>query len=85
MCVSRTYSFGLEWWLHLLVLQFFPVDIAEEGMFLDVSLALGAAAQTLTWVFGHELKHTETRRVDASLTGSLHGGGFFFEKKKERK
>lgn len=59
MCVSSTYSFGLEWWLNLFVLQFFPVDVTEEGVFFDVSLALGAAAQTLTWMFGHELKHKE--------------------------
>lgn len=63
VCVSSTYSFGLEWWLHLLVFQFFPVDVAEEGVFLDVSLALGAAAQTLTWMFGHELEHTERTKL----------------------
>lgn len=64
VCVSCTHSFGLEWRLHFLVLQLFPVDVAEEGVLLDVSLALRPAAQTLTWVFGHELKHTNTREVD---------------------
>lgn len=63
-CVPCTHSFGLEWRLHLFVLQLLPVDVAEEGVLLDVSLALRATAQTLTWVLGHELKHTDTRKVD---------------------
>lgn len=32
-------------------------------MFLDVSLPLWTTAQTLTWMFGHELKITQTYKV----------------------
>lgn len=56
VCEQYTHSFRFKWWLDLFVLQLFPVYIAEEGMFLDVSLPLWTTAQTLTWMFGHELE-----------------------------
>lgn len=58
----RTHSFGFERRLDLFALQLFPVYVAEEGVLLDVSLPLRTAAQTLTWMLGHQLKsHTHTR------------------------
>lgn len=58
-----THSFGFERRLDLLVLQFFPVYIAEEGVLLDVPLPFWTTAQTLTWMFGHELKTTHRHEV----------------------
>lgn len=55
MCVCVTHPFGLEGGLDLAVLETVPVDASEEGVLLDVPLPLGAAAQTLRRVFGHQL------------------------------
>ncbi|TNN36596.1 hypothetical protein EYF80_053238 [Liparis tanakae] len=54
--------------LDLPVLEAFPVDAPEEGVFPDVPLTLCAAAQTLGRVFGHQLL---TR---APWTSRLRGG-----------
>lgn len=58
---AHTHRFRLERRLDLFVLQFFPVDVTEEGVLLDVPLALWTAAQTLARVLGHQLdNHTHT-------------------------
>lgn len=53
--IQHTYSLWLEGGLYLLALQLVPVDVAEEGVFLDVPLPLGATAQALGGVLGHQL------------------------------
>lgn len=60
--VRSSYHFGFERRLNLSVLQTFPVDASEEGVFSDVPLALGAAAQTLGRVFGHQLLGGRNRK-----------------------
>ncbi len=50
-----TYCFGFEGRLNFLVLQFFPVHVAEESVFLNVSFSLRSTAQTLPWMLGHQL------------------------------
>lgn len=52
---GQTYSFRFEWRLHLLVLQFLPVHVAEEAVVPDVSLPLWSAAEPLGWMLGHQL------------------------------
>lgn len=64
----RTHHFGLERWLDLPVLQFFPVDPPEEGVLSDIPLSLGPAAQPLGGVFGHELERK--RRKDSLVTAA---------------
>lgn len=51
-----THHFGLERWLDLPVLQFFPVDPPEEGVLSDIPLSLRPTAQPLGRVFGHKLE-----------------------------
>lgn len=62
-----THHFGLEGRLYLPVLQALPVDASEEGVFSDVPLSLGAAAQTLGWVLGHQLLVGRNKKEDAEL------------------
>lgn len=53
--VNTTYHFGFEGWLYLPVLEAFPVDTSEKGMFSDVPRSLRATAQSLGWMLGHQL------------------------------
>lgn len=52
---GHTYSSWFEWRLHLLVLQFLPVHVAEEAVLPDVSLPLRTTAQSLRWMLRHQL------------------------------
>lgn len=52
---GQTYSSWFEWRLHLLVLQFLPVHVAEEAVLPDVSLPLRTTAQSLGWMLRHQL------------------------------
>lgn len=54
MCF-KTYHFRLKGGLYLSVLETFPIDASEEGVFSDVPLSLSATAQTFGWVFSHQL------------------------------
>lgn len=76
VCEQYTHSFRFKRWLDLFVLQLFPVYIAEEGVFLDVSLPLWTTAQTLTWMFGHELKKKKLTNIKSKRSlgkcGFLH-------------
>lgn len=58
-----TYSLWLEGRLDLLAFQLVPVDVAEEGVLLDVALPLWAAAQPLGRVLGHELRGEKAAAV----------------------
>lgn len=51
----KTYHFRLKGGLYLSVLETFPIDASEEGVFSDVPLSLSATAQTFGWVFSHQL------------------------------
>lgn len=59
--MSLTHHFGLEGWLDLPVLEFFPVDPPEESVLPNVSLSLWPATQPLAWVFGHQLEGSRKR------------------------
>lgn len=63
---GHTYSLGLEGRLDLLALQLVPVDVAEECVLLDVPLPLGATAQALGRVLGHQLGGDEERKPSQS-------------------
>lgn len=58
---GRTYGFWFKRWLNFLVLQLFPIHVTEKAVFPDVPLTLRTAAQTLAWVFGHQLKQRTTQ------------------------
>lgn len=61
---GRTYSSRFEGWLHLLVLQFLPVHVAEEAVLSDVSLPLWTTAQAFRWMLCHQLcRHGEEKRL----------------------
>ena len=51
----QTYGSWFEWRLHLLVLQFLPVHVAEEAVLPDVSLPLRTTAQSFRWMLRHQL------------------------------
>lgn len=53
---GRTYSLGLERWLDLFPFKFVPVDVAEEGVLLNISLPFRATPQALRRMLGHELE-----------------------------
>ena len=55
-----TYNLWLERWLHLPVLNLFPIDTAEEGVRTNVLLAASSTAQAFLRVFGEQLKHGNT-------------------------
>ena len=60
----QTYGSWFEWRLHLLVLQFLPVHVAEEAVLPDVSLPLRTAAQSFRWMLRHQLDgQTEERQL----------------------
>lgn len=56
---GQTYSSRFEWRLHLLVLQFLPVHVAEEAVVPDVSLPLRTTAQSFRWMLRHQLDRGE--------------------------
>jgi len=60
--IGWTYGLWFKWWLNFLVLQLLPIHVTEEAVFPDVSLTLRATAQTLAWVFGHQLKQHRAER-----------------------
>lgn len=64
VCVHRAYHFGLKGRLYLPVLEAFPVDTSEEGMFSDVPFSLRATAKTLGWVLGHQLLIVRNKKED---------------------
>lgn len=50
---NLSHHFGFEGRLYLPVLEAFPVNTSEEGMFSDVSLSLKSTAKTLGRMLGH--------------------------------
>lgn len=56
---TPTYGFWLIWGLNLFAFKFFPVNIPEERMLFDVSLAFRPTAQTFARVLGHQLREKE--------------------------
>lgn len=77
MMGTATHRFGLEGRLDLADLQAVPVDAAEEGVLSDITLALCPAAQTLGWVFGHQLQGGEQGHTILQLRGENRGIPFF--------
>lgn len=61
--LRHTYSSWFEWRLHLLILQFLPVHVAEEAVLPDVSLPLRTAAQSFGRMLGHQLEKQREESV----------------------
>jgi len=70
-----TYCFWLAGGLDLLALQLVPVDVAEEGVLLDVAFPLRAAAQPLGRVLGHELWGEKAAAVTYGVPQSVSRAG----------
>lgn len=64
--LSITHHFGFKWRLDLFVGQALPVNASKESLLSDVPLTLWAAAETLWWVFGHQLVTEEERLQDVT-------------------